>query len=46
VTTALNEAPIKAFEGAYRAWEQTDLGRAVKLKASPLTQPVPARSDQ
>jgi hypothetical protein len=47
VTTALNELPIEAFEGAYRAWEQTDLGCAVKLKASPPpNQPVPARSDQ
>jgi hypothetical protein len=35
VTPALNEVPAEAFEGAYRAWEQTDLGRAVKLKASP-----------
>jgi hypothetical protein len=35
VTTALNELPVEAFEGAYRAWEQTDLGCAVKLKASP-----------
>jgi WD40 repeat protein len=50
VTTALNELPVKAFEGAYRAWEQTDLGRAVKLKASPpnptgssTLQPVGAR---
>jgi hypothetical protein len=35
VTTALNEVLVEALEGAYRAWEQTDLGCAVKLKASP-----------
>jgi hypothetical protein len=47
VTTALNEVPAEAFEGAYRAWEQTDLGCAVKLKAfPPPTQPVPACFDQ
>jgi hypothetical protein len=41
VTTALNEVPVEAFEGAYWAWEQTDLGYAVKLKASP---PIPTGS--
>jgi hypothetical protein len=39
--TSLNEVPVEAFEGAYRAWEQTDLGRTVKLKASP---PIPTGS--
>jgi hypothetical protein len=40
VTTALNEVPIVVFEGAYRAWEQTDLGCAVKLKPPPLPNPT------